>query len=98
MTTEASVAKTPLFTQPHLRGFLMGAHGIRDEGELADRISRNLTRAERQLLAIAGVVCEIIAGTLGEDDDGPIGDLKLKAQPYVRATYQPKLSGGNGKK
>ena len=99
MTTETSVteSKTPLLAQHDLRCILVAANRIRHISQVAPRLGRDLSRAERQLLSLAAVVCEIIVGSLGEDADGePIGDLTLKAQPYVRATYQPKLSG-NGK-
>ena len=97
MTTETSVAKTPLLAQHDLRCILVAANRIRSVSGAAPRLGRELTRAERQLLSLCGVICEIIAGSLGEDGDGePIGDLRLRAQPYIRATYQPKLSGGNG--
>ena len=95
--TTASVAKTPLLGQHDLRCILVAASRIRNISRVAPGLGRELTRAERQLLSLCGVICEIIAGSLGEDRDGePIGDLTLKAQPYIRATYQPKLSGGNG--
>ena len=81
------------YTQLRLRGFLIDACGILDEGEAAD----HLDRAQLQLLAVAGVVHELIKGSLGIDAEGEsIGDLRLKAQPFIRATYQPKLRG-NGK-
>ncbi len=90
-------SKTPLLAQHDLRNMLIAAARLRNISEVAPRLGRDLTRSERQLLSLCGVICEIIAGSLGEDGDGePIGDLRLKAQPYVRATYQPKLSGGNG--
>ena len=97
MATETSVEKTPLLAQHDLRNILAAAARLRDLGEVAAHLGRDLTRGERQLLSLAGVICEIIVGSLGEDAEGPVGDLVLKAQPYVRAAYQPKLSGGNGK-
>ena len=96
MTTETSVEKTPLLGQGDLRCILVAAVRIRQISQVAPRLGRDLSRAERQLLSLAAVICEIIRGSLGEDADGePVGDLTLKAQPYVRATYQPRL-GGNG--
>ncbi len=97
MTTKTSVAKTPLLGQHDLRCILAAALRIRDVGGVAPRLGRDLSRAERQLLSLCGVISEIIVGSLGEDGEGePVGDLTLRAQPYVRAAYQPKLSGGNG--
>ncbi len=98
MATETSVVKTPLLAQHDLRNILVAANRIRNISGVAPGLGRDLSRAERQLLSLAAVICEIIVGSLGEDGDGePIGDLTLKAQPYVRAAYQPKLSGGNGR-
>ncbi len=96
MTTDASVEKIPLLAQHDLRNILVAANRIRNISGEAPRLGRDLTRAERQLLSLCGVICEIVVGSLGEDAEGPIGDLTLRAQPYIRATYQPKLSGGNG--
>ena len=97
MTTETSEARTkPLLGQVDLRNILGAANRVRDISVAAPRLGRDLTRAERQLLSLCGVICEIIAGSLREDGDGePIGDLTLRTQPYVSATYQPRL-GGNG--
>ena len=97
MTTETSVEKTPLLAQHDLRNILVAANRVLAISGVAPRLGRNLTRAERQLLFLCGVICEIVVGTLGEDAEGPVGDLTLRAQPYVRAAYQPKLSGGNGR-
>ncbi len=99
MTTETILteSKTPLLAQHDLRNILVAANRIRNISGVAPHLGRDLTRGERQLLSLCGVICEIIVGSLGEDGDGEaIGDLTLRAQPYVRATYQPKLSGGNG--
>ena len=96
--TEMVTRREPLLGQHDLRNILVAANRIRNISGVAPRLGRDLSRAERQLLSLAAVICEIIVGSLGEDGDGePIGDLTLKAQPYVQATYQPKLVGGNGK-
>ena len=85
-------SKTPLLAQYELRNILVAAARIRNIGGMVSRLGRDLTRAERQLLALCGVITEIIAGTLGEDGDGePVGDLELRALPYISAVYQPKL-------
>lgn len=99
MTTDTSVgeSKTLFLAQHDLRNLLVAAVRIRNISGVAPRLGRDLTRGERQLLSLAGVICEIIVGSLGVDGDGePIGDLRLKAQPFVRATYQPRLEG-NGR-
>ena len=94
MTTETRVAKTPLLGQHDLRCILVAAARIRNIREMEPSLGRRLTDGERQLLALCGVIPEIIVGALGVDGDGePIGDLVLRAQPYARRVSQ---SGENG--
>ena len=98
VTEEATTRAKPLLSQGDLRNVLVASRRILTLREMTPYLRRDLSRAERQLLSICAVVCELIRGEYGEDDDGPIGDLTLKAQPYISATYQPKLGpGGNGK-
>ena len=96
--TEESTTRTkPLLSQPDLRNIFTAAKRVLDLSEVAPHLGRSLTRGERQLLSLCHVVAEMIVGSLGSDADGePVGDLTLRAQPYVQATYQPRL-GGNGK-
>ena len=87
----------PLLAQHDLRNILVAASRIAHLGGLAPFLPRDLSRAERQLLSLCAVICELVTGTLGADLEGePVGNLTLRAQPYVQATYQPRL-GGNGK-
>ncbi len=98
MTTPAvSDKQAPLLGQHDLRNLRVAAARVLDLSSVAPALGRNLSRAELQLLALAGVVCEIIRGQLGEDLEGePVGDLVLHPQPYTPAVYRPKL-GDNGK-
>lgn len=93
MITESQRAlKSPLFRQPDLRNILDAAARIVGRGKVAPRLHRNLCRWELQLLAVCGDIGEIVVGQLGRDLYGePLGDLTLKAQPYVPAVYRPKL-------
>ena len=94
MTTETRAEKTPLLGQHDLRCILVAAARIRNIREMEPSLGRSLTDGERQLLALAGVISEIIVGTLGVDGDGePVGDLVLLAQPYARRVSR---SGENG--
>lgn len=78
-------SKKPLLAQHDLRNILSAAVRIRNIREMEPSLGRRLTDGERQLLALCGVVCELIQGTLGVDGDGePVGDLTLRAQPYGR--------------
>ena len=87
-------SKSPLLAQYELRNILVAAARIRNIREMEPSLGRSLTDGERQLLALAGVICEIIVGTLGVDLDGePLGDLVLRPQPYARRVSQ---SGENG--
>ena len=96
MTTEAR--QKPLLGQRDLRNIRDAATRIATISAVAPYLRRDLDRAELQLLALCGVVCEIIVGSLGEDREGdPVGDLVLKAQPIIPAAYKPKLVRGNGK-
>ncbi len=91
ITERQQVLKCPMFAQPDLRNILIAAGRLL---EVSPR-PRGLSRAELQLLALCGVIRQIIRGQLGDDLEGePVGDLTLRAQPYV-PVYQPKL-GENG--
>ncbi len=91
-TPTASETKEPLLGQHDLRNLRVAASRVLDLSRAAPSLGRNLSRAELQLLALCGVVCEIIRGQLGEDLEGePVGDLVLHPQPYTPAVYRPKL-------
>ena len=98
ITENQEIRQAPLFCQPDLRNILVAAKRILDLGDVVDRLPRDITRGELQLLTYCAVICEIVRGEFGEDgDDGAVGDLELKAQPYIPAFYQPKLrQGDNG--
>jgi hypothetical protein len=95
-TVARIVRRTPAFGQLDLRCIHDAAARVLLGRKLAARLDRRLTRAELQLLALCGVVCEMIGGELGTDDLGdPVGDLVLQEQPYLA---RPKLRPGeNGK-
>ena len=92
VTVETKIAKEPLLGQADLRNIRVAAARVIDQSSVAPSLARNLSRAELQLLALCGVICEIIRGSLGEDLEGEhVGDLVLHPQPYTPAVYRPKL-------
>ncbi len=85
MTTVSETRRKPLLGQCDLRNILVAAGRIRNIREMEPSLGRSLTDGERQLLALCGVIVEIVVGTLGVDQDGEtLGDLTLRAQPYAR--------------
>ena len=97
MITATELRQKPLLGQRDLRGLREAAARIANIGDVALYLPRDLSRAELQLLALCGVVCEIVVGEFGKDGNGdPIGDLTLKARPQLPAVHQPRLTNGNG--
>ena len=71
--------KEPLFGQFDLRYIREAAARTLLGHDLAGRLDRRLTRAEVQLLAACGAICEIVKGEFGQDGRGePVGDLVLR--------------------
>ncbi len=97
ITEDRVVRQKPLLGQPDLWCIREAAARIVNIGDVALYLHRDLSRAELQLLALCGVVGEIIVGEFGEDGEGePIGDLTLRARPQLPAVHQPRLRE-NGK-
>ena len=97
ITEDRVVRQKPLLGQPDLWCIREAAARIVNISDVAPNLPRDLTRAELQLLALCGVVCEIVVGEFGKDGNGdPIGDLTLKARPQLPAVHQPRLRE-NGK-
>ena len=91
----SEVRRKPLLGQPDLRCIREAAARTLLGRTLATRLERRLTRAELQLLTACDAIVEIVVGEFGEDDDGPIGDLELRASPTLPSGYQMKLMNGN---
>ncbi len=95
MITATELRRKPLLGQLDLRCIREAAARIVNISDVAPYLPRDLTRAEGQLLTACAAVCDLVVGSLGEDDDGPIGDLELRVSPTLPSGYQMKLMNGN---
>ena len=90
--TRIAQSKKPLLGQLDLRCIRDPAARILNIRGVAPYLPHSLTRAELQLLAACGAICEIVKGELGEDSLGePVGDLVLRESPILPSAHQPKL-------